>query len=121
MSNTKHTPGPWKIRNERIVKLEYLDGRVVEEGIEVDIIQDLTNEHITTLRKVAKLKPTVLANAQLIAAAPIMLKEMEMYLPILESLEKNEPDMWDFLTQGTGIATLNGYRNAIAKATGKFI
>jgi hypothetical protein len=44
-----------------------------------------------------------------------LLKEAKRYLPILESVEK-ETDCWDSLTQGTGIATVNGLRHAIAKA-----
>jgi hypothetical protein len=45
-----------------------------------------------------------------------MLNEMQRHLPVLEELERTI-SWWDCLTQGTGIATLNGYRNAIKKAT----
>lgn len=44
----------------------------------------------------------------------IMLREMKRYLPVLESLE-SIPKLWHNMTKGTGIATLNGYRNAITK------
>jgi len=36
-------------------------------------------------------------------------KEMLRYLPVLEALEAN-PSAWEWYTDGTGIATLNGYR-----------
>jgi hypothetical protein len=44
--------------------------------------------------------------------------EMERFLPILERAEKN-PKIWDELTQGLGIATINGYKNAIEKFKNK--
>jgi hypothetical protein len=59
------------------------------------------------------------ADADLVADAPKLLaerdrlrKEMARYLPILESLEE-EPDAWELFSEGTGIATLNGYRAAL--------
>lgn len=55
----------------------------------------------------------------LIAAAPHLLKEMERYLPILERAEEmGGGGVWGTLTDGTGIATINGYKAAIAKAKG---
>lgn len=54
--------------------------------------------------------------ARLFAAAPDLLSEMERYRVILERAE-SLPNVWGFLTRGTGIATVNGYRAAIAKAT----
>jgi hypothetical protein len=40
--------------------------------------------------------------------------ELKRYLQILERAENN-PEVWEYLTSGgTGIATLNGYRNAIS-------
>ena len=44
-----------------------------------------------------------------------LLAEMKRYLPVLQALE-NKPSAWEWYTDSTGIATLNGYRNAIAKA-----
>lgn len=51
----------------------------------------------------------------LIAASPKLYSEMERYLPILEKLEAC-PELWVRFTEGTGIATLNGYRNAMSLA-----
>jgi hypothetical protein len=42
-----------------------------------------------------------------------VLSEMKRYLPVLERAEA-DPELWQRLTQGTGIATLNGYRNALS-------
>lgn len=41
-------------------------------------------------------------------------KEMERYRFLVEWVEK-DPVLWHHLTQGTGIATANGYRHAIAR------
>ena len=41
-----------------------------------------------------------------------MRDEMRRYLPILEALEA-KPSSWEWFTDGTGIATLNGYRAAL--------
>lgn len=43
-----------------------------------------------------------------------MLAEMKRYLPVLEKLEKD--DDWNYFTDGTGIATANGYRDTIKRA-----
>lgn len=56
------------------------------------------------------------ANASLITAAPDQHEEMVRHLTILERLEA-DPELWARMTKGTGIATLNAYRAAIAKAT----
>ena len=58
------------------------------------------------------------ANANLIAAAPDLLKEMERMLVVIQRIEDELPATWAEATQGTGIATSNGYRVAIAKAKG---
>lgn len=58
------------------------------------------------------------ADARLIAAAPTQHEEMLRYLPIIERAEA-DPELWARLTDGTGIATANGYRAAIAKAGGE--
>lgn len=44
-----------------------------------------------------------------------IIREMQRYLPVLQALE-NEPEAWNACTQGTGIATLNGYKNALKEA-----
>ena len=41
-------------------------------------------------------------------------QEMIRYLPVLERAE-SDTELWARLTDGLGIATLNGYRAAIAK------
>ena len=56
------------------------------------------------------------ADAQVIAAAPDMLAEMRMFMPVLERLAASP--MWSDFTIGTGVATINAFRAAIAKATG---
>ena len=56
-----------------------------------------------------------ISNGDLIAAAPTMQREMNRYLPVLERAEA-DPILWQQLTAGLGIATLNGYRAALAKA-----
>ncbi len=55
------------------------------------------------------------ANVKLVVAAPDMATEMSRYLEILERAEA-DPEIWSKLTAGTGIATANGYRAALAKA-----
>lgn len=62
-------------------------------------------------------KEEAASNAQLIATAPVMFVEMERYLFILEAVE-GDVELWNKLTKGTGISTLNGYRHAINKAKG---
>ena len=46
---------------------------------------------------------------------------MERMLVVIQRIEDELPATWAEATQGTGIATLNGYRNAIAKAKGEII
>jgi len=61
---------------------------------------------------------TGLTPSQLAEQRAYLLAEMKRYLPILEAIEGN-PELWERLTARHGIATANGYRNAIAKATSK--
>ena len=96
--SAKHTPGPWLAAGKHITQD---DGGVIA---------------YTTAY--AKPTPRQLADARLIAAAPEQHAEMLRYLPVLERAEA-EPELWERLTAGLGIATLNGYRAAIAKAEGK--
>ncbi len=44
----------------------------------------------------------------------VLLAEMVRYLPVIERAEQ-DPELWARLTAGTGIATANGYREAIRK------
>lgn len=39
--------------------------------------------------------------------------ELLRYLPVLERAEA-DPEIWEKLTQGLGIATLNGYKKAVS-------
>ena len=58
--------------------------------------------------------PNITAYAQSLAAENERLRaEMRRYLPVLERLEGSP--LWHDFTLGLGIATLNGYRAAIAK------
>ena len=121
MSNTKHTPGPWtwevdepnaRQSTPQIGIFQEKGGRII---CEIDSHVDHSREEI-------------IANAELIASAPTIyqqnsslleaLKEMKRYLPVLERLEEI-PEWWEHLTKGTGIATLNGYKNAIQNAENK--
>lgn len=99
MNQKQFTPGPWTAVETKAGKWKAVD----QNGFSIATTPDYGES--------AK------ANATIIAAAPLMYQAMIRFLPIIESLEKNEPDMWDFLTQGTGIATANSYREAIKKAT----
>jgi hypothetical protein len=67
--NSKRTQGEWKVRNEREVKLTYADGRVVTDGIEIDLQQEPSNRNIVTFTKNAKFKNETIANAQYTALA----------------------------------------------------
>lgn len=52
------------------------------------------------------------------AALRAAVKEMQRYLPVLEFVE-NDGIEWDFATAGTGIATLNAYRQTLETALAK--
>lgn len=92
-----HTPGPWEAYGNRV--------RLTDHAR----VADTWSSAIPHDERAA--------NARLIAAAPELLAEMKRYLPILEQCEQGT--RWAKYTEGTGIATLNGYRAAIAKAEGK--
>lgn len=55
----------------------------------------------------------------LVNAATDLLKEMERMLVVIQRIEDELPATWAEATQGTGIATSNGYRVAINKAKGE--
>lgn len=44
----------------------------------------------------------------------IIAYELKRYLPIIEKAEA-DPEIWGKLTEGTGVATANGYRFVIKK------
>lgn len=108
MGKTAHTPAPW---------FHDVDGfgsnRVGAFGFD-------THDGTAILAQVRAPDEvgfeTAKANARLIAAAPDLLEALEQYLPILEALEKTAA--WDVYAKGTGIASANRYRAAIARAKG---
>jgi hypothetical protein len=105
MIEVKYTPGPWFVE-------------AVGNFIQVMNGEEGERSHIATLfTSTMDNKEQQPFNAKLIAASPIMYSEMVRYYPILERLERDFPEVWDKLTKGTGIATRNGYKNAIQKAT----
>jgi hypothetical protein len=55
----------------------------------------------------------------LLALVDDLAAEMRRYLPLLEYLERETPSSWSLATMGTGIATLNGYRAALARLEGE--
>jgi hypothetical protein len=95
-NETKFTPGPWGKVGCAIL----CDGIDIARVYQPYGVSDETHT----------------ANARLIAAAPTQHAELLRYLPVLERAEA-DPELWARLTAGTGIATLNGYRAALAKAT----
>ena len=97
---SKHTPGPWVA--------------VTRTNAHIEI--EAPSQPGYSAKKVATVSLTNHeANARLIAAAPTQHAEMLRYLPVLERAEADS-ELWARLTDGLGIATLNGYRAAIKKA-----
>ena len=96
----KHTPGPW-IKQKDPNAISQDDWCIGIEGAPIDYVATCSER-----------------DSNLIAAAPTQHAEMLRYLPIIERAEA-DPKLWAQLTEGTGIATANGYRAAIAKATGE--
>lgn len=79
------------------------------EGLETELLETLPLNFKAHALQYADLRTQ---NAALLAAV----KEMKLILPVVERLEKELPQTWDVVTQGTGIATLNGYRDKLGKA-----
>jgi hypothetical protein len=48
-----------------------------------------------------------------------LLEALKRFLPVLEYVEQERGEIWADATEGTGIATANAYRAAIAKAEGR--
>lgn len=117
MSETKHTPGPWAWN--RVNYSKNLSGELTKSILishERGYIARLFSEDGGFgLNSHAPSNDQADANARLIAAAPTLLAEMQRYLPVLEALEC-DPTLWIAYTKGTGIATTNGYRAALAAA-----
>lgn len=89
-----HTPGPWELLIDKKNKTA-----MVSAGGRMAIDCDGSGDGFAQ----------VCANARLIAAAPDLLKELDHLVRLLEPLEQslNVP----------GLATLNGARAAIARAS----
>ncbi len=103
MSEFKHTPGPWIVVNGDRLAIATEDDEANKLGFVALIPEKMSSE-------------TMEADAALIAASPYLLSEMQRYLTLIERAE-SLPKIWAFLTEGTGIATANGYREAINKVT----
>jgi len=108
-----HTPGPWSIGNIKATPLNPHALAVWPESVKVGEVAS----PVCIVSPIAELDDTDIQNARLIAAAPEMLREMELYLTLLNWIEQERPQWWAEATEGSGIATLNGYRTVIAKAT----
>lgn len=135
MTQSKHTPGPWEAV-ERSGAGWQIDAKL-PAGFKFDsTARDFTGSDpafmLWTLRASMNIQiaderwvqfetgpwaEMQAANARLIAAAPTQHEEMVRFLPIIERAEA-DPELWAKLTAGTGIATANAYRAAIARATG---
>lgn len=106
---SKHTPGPWAVNNEEVPPIVF---SIETQEMVACLSSDDVYADCWHREEWGKY------NAFLIAAAPDMYEEMRRYLPVLERLEA-EPELWFRFTEGTGIATLNGYRHALRKAEGE--
>ena len=124
--SAQHTPGPWvadagdmaQSADEIFtVAINAANGQLVGTVSAFSLLSDAENgvEYVTADSPCDAALQEAKANARLIAAAPEQHAEMLRYLPVLERAEA-EPELWERLTAGLGIATLNGYRAAIAKA-----
>jgi hypothetical protein len=138
----KHTPGPWRWEvNEKGKSVQLCGGVPRYDKTVMDFVRwgmggatprfrDSSDHGLLT--KCIKWAKAVIGrehhahwhkgldhpDARLIAAAPDQNQEMRRYLPVMERAE-SDPELWARLTEGLGIATLNGYRAAIAKAEGR--
>ncbi len=102
---TKHTPVPWVAES-------------LDPAFENYTIRGGDDQRTVAEMGIDMSREEERANARLIASAPDMLAEMQRHLWILERAA-SLPDVWELLTVGTGVATLNGYKAAIAKALGQ--
>lgn len=105
--NIKHTPGEWYQQDTTVYALNDNSCNRFQALVSSGFQDTNTRTDQTEIA----------ANVTLIAAAPTMLKEMGRYLPILQRAEAN-PELWEQLTEGLGIATTNGYYEALNRAVG---
>jgi hypothetical protein len=101
MGKAAHTRGPWK---------------AIGLSIHSDRKDGSPETWIANVKQ-GRADAVEIADARLIAASPDMFEALEQYLPILEALEKTAA--WDVYAKGTGIASANAYRAAIARAKGE--
>jgi hypothetical protein len=93
---SKHTPGPWEDRPQSSNAYHQIYATDGNGGL-VAIVYDYCGDDTP-------------ANAKLIAASTDLLRELEHLVRLLEPLEQNGG------LDVPGLATLNGAREAIAKA-----
>lgn len=108
--NTKHTPGPWKIGDEYG---PVMDEIVAATGGTVCVVWTHKSRSAlrgATHRREADPAPDLLANAQLIIAAPDLLEALEGVEPYLEEDQDDDGDYSE---------RVRAVRAAIAKARGK--
>lgn len=114
---SKHTKGPWKWKSDpRMGGFHVYMDTAIRKRSGYDSHHHLELD-FSIYPEDGEQWEEAKANARLIAAAPTQNEEMLRYLPIIERAEA-DPELWQRLTEGTGIATANGYRAAIAKAKG---
>lgn len=108
MSEFKGTPNEWKVRNVRNENVQYVNGGVNHTIFKIDIQADLTNKHIVEIRGAKQFEKELLANANLIAAAPELLEALQLLLYGWENA-----DMQHDVT-----ASFDNAKSAINKALG---
>ena len=97
MSETKHTPGPWKVLSEEAIRIKSQDGSLLA------MLHHLRGVHGVNGRIPIE---EVHANARLIAAAPELLEALKELLGLAER-------------HGWLHVAVNNARAAIAKAEGE--
>lgn len=108
MTNNKHTPGPWKYSFESID----LAWAIVTDS-NGNIIANVNSETGPDLPPLVSTKMPQIANARLIAAAPVLLKALQ--------IASNY--MADDLDEGdeTEMRVFNAIRAALAEAEGRVV
>lgn len=121
---SKFTPGPWRLapdaQGPNMVMHPKRKGVAIASLTGMFTPREGFHEDWYVWRKDGKLNENATqkrieernANARLIAAAPELFKELQHLVDLLEPLEREGG------LQVPGLATLNGARAAIAKATG---
>lgn len=101
MSNTKHTPGPWKVTTLTINKPEDRGGSLVVTGFSSDKSDCPTAPIVCTMQlstlngKFNFIQNEAAANAKLIAASPEMLEVLESVAAYDNDRLRNELDTWE--------------------------